>query len=296
MSAAARQTPARVSVIVSTYENPSALALVLDALGRQTFPDFELLVADDGSGDPTRAVVESFAGRARQVVRHVWQPDQGVRRNTILNRAVLAAAGDYLVFLDGDCIAPPGWLAAHLAAAAPGWFVSGSKLLLSERLTQALFRGEVRAETLHRWSPWWREIGKSRRLAMSRLPLVRTLLDFNRRPRCGWVGEDSSTWAEHIHRVGGFDQRFTLVWDDADFCERLKSAGIRGRSIRYRAPVLHLEHGRGYRTDADVRRNLDLFLAHRAAGAVATEHGLALHPAGPTDGPQPEPSSRTTAR
>lgn len=277
MSAAGGAPPRRVSVIVSTYQNPGALAQVLAALGRQSLADFEILVADDGSGAETRSAVDTFAAAARQPVRHVWHADQGVRRNTILNRAVLAAEGDYLVFLDGDCITPPQWLATHVANAARGWFVSGSKLLMSQRLTEALLAGQVGAETLFGWSPWWREIRKWRRLAMSRLPLVRQLLDYNRHPRCGWVGEDSSTWAEHVHRVGGFDERFTLVWDDADFCERLKSAGIRGRSIRYRAPVLHLEHGRGYRTDDDVRRNLELFLAHRAAGTVATAHGLALH-------------------
>jgi len=287
-----RRTPDGVSVIVSTYNNPRALAAVLAGLARQTFRDFEILVADDGSGAETAAALAAAAAHSPRPVRHVWHEDRGVRRNTILNRAVLRAQGEYLVFLDGDCLPPPQWLAAHVAGAERGWYVSGGKVLLSEALTQMVFAGRIPAEALHRFTPLWRQIAKRRRLVMSRIPLLRRALDFNRRERCGWVGEDSSTFAAHLRDIGGFDERFTLVWDDADVCERLKGAGVRGRSIRYRAPVLHLEHGRGYRGDDDLRNNLELFLANRAAGLVATRHGLALHAAG--DG-APAAVSRSSA-
>lgn len=286
--------PEHVTVVVSTYNNPRALAFVLAGLARQSASQFELIVADDGSGPETRAVVESFASGARQSVRHLWHADDGVRRNTILNKAILAASGDYLVFLDGDCVPPPQWLAAHLASAAPGWFVSGGKVLLSERQTQDVFSGAAEITRVHQGPHAWTN-RKNRRLMMSRIPIVRDLLDFNRRQRCGWVGEDSSTFATHIHEIGGFDERFTLVWDDADFSERLKASGVRGRSIRYRAPVLHLEHGRGYRTDEDVSRNLDLFLANRAASLVITEHGLALHRRGPGSDDEPIASRSISA-
>jgi glycosyltransferase involved in cell wall biosynthesis len=262
---------------VCTYNNPGALALVLRGLAQQSFPDFEVVIADDGSREETGAIIERFAGRVRLRVRHVWHPDEGIRRNTILNRAVLAAEGDYLVFLDGDCVAPRHWLATHVAAARRGWFVSGGKVLASEKLTQQILAGRVRPDGLHRAIRRWREIRKSRRLAMSGLPVLRTLFNRNLQRRCGWNGEDSSTFAEHIRGIGGFDERFTLVWDDADFGERLKASGVRGRSIRYTAPVLHLEHGRSYRTAADLQKNLVLFLANRAAGVIVTPHGLLRH-------------------
>lgn len=267
----------RTSVVVCTYNNPRALAVVLAALGRQTVRDFEILVADDGSGPETRAVIERFAASAAQKVVHVWHADEGVRRATISNKAILAASGDYLVFLDGDCITPAHWLAAHLRAAERGWFVAGGKVLMDDALTAEILEGRFDPRRLERPNLRWRDIAKSRRLVISRVPLLRGVYNRNLQRRCGWVGEDSSTFAEHLHRVNGFDERFTLLWDDADVSERLKAAGIRGRSIRYLAPVLHLEHGRSYRSRESEQANYELFRRNQAEGVVATPHGLSLH-------------------
>ena len=273
----ANRPPLRPSVVVSTYDNPRALALVLEALARQTIADFEILVADDGSGPETRETVERFAASARQRVLHLWQPDEGVRRCTIVNQAILAASGDYLVFLDGDCLVPAHWLAAHLRAAERGWFVAGGKVLMKAALTQQVLARHIDARTLESWTRHWHSIEKSRRLVISRVPLIRRLYNRNLQWRCGWVGEDSSTFANHLHRVGGFDERFTLVWEDADMSERLKASGVRGRSIRYFAPVLHLEHGRGYQNREQVQRNYELFRQNQADGVIITPYGLSLH-------------------
>src|SRR5260221_13874655 len=94
----------RLSVIVTTYNNPHGLELVLAGLARQTVQDFELLIADDGSGADTKAVIDDFARRATVPVEHVWHPDEGFRKCAILNKAIRAAHGDYLVFFDGDCV------------------------------------------------------------------------------------------------------------------------------------------------------------------------------------------------
>jgi len=106
---------------------------------------------------------------------------------------------------------------------------------------------------------------------------LRWLFNRNLQRRAGWVGEDSSTFADHLRRVGGWDERFTIVWEDADISERLKAAGFRGRSTRYFAPVLHLEHGRSYRSREQEQRNYELFRRNQAEGVVATPYGLSLH-------------------
>ena len=91
-----------ITVVVATYEWPAALDVVLRALSEQRDRPFQVVVADDGSGDDTAAVVERW-GR-ELAVRHVWQPQEGFRKARLLNRAILAATGDYLIFLDGDCV------------------------------------------------------------------------------------------------------------------------------------------------------------------------------------------------
>ena len=113
------------TVIVSTYNQPLWLAKVLHGYLHQTFRDFELLIADDGSDQRTKEVIEAFRRVADFPVRHVWHEDRGFRKCTILNVATVQAAADYLVFTDGDCIPRKDFLATHDRLAEPGCFLSG---------------------------------------------------------------------------------------------------------------------------------------------------------------------------
>lgn len=264
----------RLSVVVSTYNSPRSLLLVMTSLARQTIREFELLIADDGSGPETRAVVEGFAATAPFPVLHVWHPDEGFRKCQILNQAVQAAKGDYLIFFDGDCMAPAHTIAAHAGAARRRRYLTGGKVLLSQRFTDALTPEAVARGKIDRFGLWWREVGKARRLLISRLPGLRTLLDRNVPRPPAWRGENSSTFAEHVFEVGGFDERFTYGLEDADFGHRLQAAGILPCSLRYTAPVLHLEHPRPYAKADEWERNRALFDANRAARMTFTPHGL----------------------
>jgi glycosyltransferase involved in cell wall biosynthesis len=264
----------RLSVIVTTYNNPRALSLVLAGLVRQTIRAFELLIADDGSGPDTTAAIDAFAPHAPFPVRHIWQPDEGFRKCAILNKAVLAATGSYLIFFDGDCIAPAHTIAAHVGAARPQRYLTGGKVQLGQHFTDQLSVDAVRRGQLDRVGLWWRHVGKVRRRVISRLPGIRTLLDRNVKRPPAWRGENSSTFAEHVHQVGGFDERFTYGLEDADFGHRLQAAGIMPRSLRYLAPVFHLEHPRPYVRPDDWTANQAIFDANRAAHMTVTPYGL----------------------
>jgi glycosyltransferase involved in cell wall biosynthesis len=264
----------RLSVIVTTYNNPRALSLVLAGLARQTIREFEILIADDGSGPDTKAVVDKCVREARFPVRHVWQPDEGFRKCAILNKAVLAATGSYLIFFDGDCIAPAHTIAAHVRAARLHRYLTGGKVQLRQDATDQLTVEAVSHGEFERIGLWWRHVGKRRRLIISRLPGIRTLFDRNVRRPPAWRGENSSTFAEHVHQVGGFDERFTYGLEDADFGHRLQAAGIMPRSLRYRAPVFHLEHPRPYVRPEDWAANQVIYDANRRAQMTVTPYGL----------------------
>lgn len=262
------------SVIVTTYNNPRALGLVLAGLSRQTLTPREIVIADDGSGPETKAMVDSWRGRLRCELGHVWQPDEGFRKCAILNRAVIAARGNYLVFLDGDCVPPAHSLAMHARHAARGRYLSGGKVLLPARFSEELTEAAVLRGDLERFGWWWFEVARPRRLLVSRLPLLRGLFDRNAPRPLGWYGENASTFADHIRAVRGFDERFSYGFEDWDFGQRLEAAGFRGRSLRYTAPVYHLDHARPWRTPAAKAANRALFEANRAARVTATPYGL----------------------
>ncbi|MBA3522500.1 MAG: glycosyltransferase, partial [Gemmatimonadales bacterium] len=163
----------RLSVIVTTYNNPHALDLVLAGLARQSVGDYELIVADDGSGPVTSSLISQHAARVAVPVRHLWHPDEGFRKCAISNRAILAAAGDYLVFFDGDCVPSRHCLAVHLAAARRDSYLAGGAVPLTRELGDRLTAEEVGRGRLDRLTPWSPQVGKRRRLLVSRIPVLR---------------------------------------------------------------------------------------------------------------------------
>ena len=267
-------TGIRLSVVVTTYNNPRGLRLVLAGLLRQTLQDFELLIADDGSGPETAAAVEEAAVRARFPVRHVWHPDEGFRKCTISNKALLQAGGDYLVFFDGDCIPGRHCLEIHLRAARRDSYLAGGAVYLDQSLSDRLTIADVNSGRLDRPGLWWTRVNKRRRLVARHLPLIRDVMD-RRVPRePSWRGGNSSAWAEHMRAVGGFDERFTYGFEDADFGHRLQALGVHGRSIRYSNPVMHVEHSRPYADPGQLARNRRLYEENRAVRLVRTPYGI----------------------
>src|SRR5713226_8492952 len=150
------EVPDLISVIVTTYNREDALDAALSALSRQSDRGFEVVVADDGSGPATAGLVERWQPRLGVPLSHVWQVDRGFRAAEIRNRAILGCRGDYCVFLDGDCIARPDFIAAHRHLAEPRWFVTGNRVLLSPVLTAAVLHDGLRPETWNA-SEWLRQ-------------------------------------------------------------------------------------------------------------------------------------------
>jgi glycosyltransferase involved in cell wall biosynthesis len=239
-----KDVPELISIIVTTYNREDALAAVLSALSRQADRNFEVVVADDGSGPATAALIESWKPRLGVPLTHVWQVDWGFRAAEIRNRAVLGAGGDYCVFLDGDCIARPDFVAAHRRLAEPGWFVTGNRVLLSPALTAAVLRDRLQPQAWG-FTEWigQRALGGVNRLAaVLRLPLgpLRKLQPGK------WLGARScnlGVWRSDLERVDGFDASFS-GWgrEDSDLLVRLIHAGVCRKDGRFATGVIHLWH------------------------------------------------------
>jgi len=279
-------TPGAISVIVSTYNNPRALHLVLVGLARQRLFPEEVVIADDGSGPETRSVIEHWGRDAPFPVRHVRHADQGVRKTAILNRAVETSRGRYLIFLDGDCVPSARMVQVHAHYARWNRFIGGGSIRLNPALSERLTEERILAGDLDRPHRWWLATPKRFRLLAGTLPLVNAALDRWDARNHGWPGENASTYREHVYRINGFDERFTWGYEDSDFHLRLECAGFRAYSVRYRTPVFHLHHERPYVDPVQTERNRRLRDASHAAGVAFTPYGIsrAATPASP-DGP-----------
>ena len=239
-----------ISIIVTTYDRADALDAVLRSLSRQIDRDFEVVIADDGSGPDTAKLIEDWKGRLGAPLMHVWHEHRDFRAGEIRNRGIRASGGRYCIFLDGDCIARPDFLAQHRALAEPGWFVTGNRVLLTERLTAAVLREHLEPE---QWQlvDWIRQRfsgGLNRLLPVLHLPLgsLRKVVSGT------WQGARScnlAVWRADLDRVDGFDGAFS-GWgkEDSDLMIRLLHAGIRRKDGRCATGVLHLWHPGADRT------------------------------------------------
>jgi glycosyltransferase involved in cell wall biosynthesis len=269
--------PAGVSVILSTYNQPRWLEKALWGYAAQRFADFEVLVADDGSGPETADVIARLQGRDGVRLVHVWHEDRGFRKTEILNRAILAARGDYLIFSDGDCIPHPNFVATHVRLAAERRFLSGGYLKLSLDLSEGITEDDVQSGRAfdRRWlrARGWQ--GGRRALRLPGSPAVAALLDALTPTGATWNGHNASTWREAIVAVNGFDLDMGYGGEDRALGERLVNLGYRGRRVRFRAPCLHLDHPRPYADPAVIGANRRRREEIRRTRDVRTHRGLA---------------------
>jgi glycosyltransferase involved in cell wall biosynthesis len=253
-----------ISVIVTTYDREDALDAVLRSLANQSDTDFEIIVADDGSGPATAKVIETWKAKTGRRIEHIWHADHGFRAAEIRNRAVLAARGDYCIFLDGDCIVRPDFVSRHRWLAARGWFVTGNRVLLSPELTTSVLHGKQTPEiwSAVRWLAERCRGGVNRLSALFHLPL-----GFLRRIRQrAWRGARScnlAIWRSDLDRVDGFDANYS-GWgkEDSDIIVRLLHAGIRRKDGAFATGVIHLWHAEADRSQlAENERKLGAVVA-----------------------------------
>ncbi|WP_339733686.1 glycosyltransferase family 2 protein [uncultured Gimesia sp.] len=241
---------AGLAVIITTYNWPAALEAVLAGYLSQQRPPDELIVADDGSTEETRAVIDKFRDQAPFPVKHVWHADEGFRAGAIRNRAIQNSEADYIIFTDGDCIPAPWFLQQHQRLADQGWFLSGNRVLLSQNFSQEVLQEKIPIHTWTRrqWFQARRRKQINRLLPLFRIPLGRW---YRRRLAKAWEGAKTcnlSVWKEDLLAVNGFDEDYT-GWgmEDSDLVLRLIRNGVYHQDARFAAPVFHLWHSENSR-------------------------------------------------
>ena len=233
-----------VSVVITTYNRSDALLAVLNGLALQTDRNFEVVVADDGSRVEEQSVVlKSPVARNLHLI-HVWHPDVGFTASRIRNRGVAVSRGDYIIFLDGDCVPEVDFVARHRLLAHHGHFVNGSRVLLSLDLTNRVLAG---VESILGRSDWywllWRFQGHASKLTgLLRLPDWAMRIDRT----FSWKGIRScnlGVWRSDFERVDGFDESF-VGWghEDADLVLRLHNSGVARKNGFCATEVFHLWH------------------------------------------------------
>ena len=266
----------RISVVLATYNSPQWLEKVLWGYAVQSRRPEEIVIADDGSTQETLLTIERLKRSFHLPLKHVWHEDRGFRKCEILNKAILAATGDYLVFSDGDCIPRRDFLATHAQFAATGRFLSGGLVRLPLGLSEQLDVNDVVSGRA--FSPSWlvrHGLRPDKKCIMIATPkALGSAMDRLTPTRATWNGHNASGWRDDLVRVNGFDERMGYGGEDRELGERLINVGLRPMQIRHRAVCIHLEHGRGYVDAAVIRWNVEHRSQIRRERVVWTDYGI----------------------
>lgn len=245
-----------ISVIVTTYDREDALDAVLRALAAQSDRNFEIVIADDGSGPETTRVIEGWQPQLPIQLKHVRHQHRGFRGGEIRNRGIRASAGALCIFLDGDCLAGPDFIAIHRRLYEPGWFVIGNRILLSREVTAAVLAQGL-APQMWSFGTLIRQRlsgGINRLLPAVHLPLG----PLRKLQQASWRGAQTCNFAvarSDLDRVDGFDNSFVgWGYEDSDLAIRLMRAGLRRKDGRFATGVFHLWHPFNDRAQVSVNR------------------------------------------
>lgn len=269
----------RTELVASTYDSPRALTLALASVARQRLRPGGIAIADDGSGPETAAAIAAFAAAHPDLpVRHVWHEDRGFEKGAILNRAIASSQADFLVFIDGDVMIHPEFVARHLELARPGRFSTGSLIRLDAPTTALVTEAIVADGTV--FDPaWLRAHGAIDRFGtwLKTMPgpkPVMAALDRLTPVQRALCGANASLFRADALKVNGYDEAIKYGGGDKEFGVRLENAGVRGQHLRYTAPLIHLDHPRGYRDPEKIRRHKAMIAEVRRSGRFWTPDGI----------------------
>lgn len=249
----------KLSLVIAVYNKPENLRFVLAGCARQSFTDFEIIIADDGSEAEVKRVVEKAGGQMPIQIKHLWHEDRGWRKNAMLNNGIRAARGEQIVFIDGDCIPGKDFMLDHWNEREMNKVLLGRRVETSERWSSALTlekvqSGEFERYGFHEWMDGL--LGRSLRVEdgiRMRSRLLRTLLLRNVR---GMLGSNFSAAKTDLEAVNGFDEEYAGpgCGEDSDIQYRLSLVGVTGKSLRNLAIQYHIYHPPTKTSEASWRR------------------------------------------
>jgi glycosyltransferase involved in cell wall biosynthesis len=238
----------KITAIVPTYNRPQALKLCLLSLADQSLLPDEVLIADDGSGPVTRSMVQELQKALNQVfpIKHIWHEDKGFRKPKILNETVRQSSGDYLVFIDGDCMAHRHFIRSHAQNSSPDAILSGKRVEIGKELTEELLSKGSVVNSFCLRLVWDAVKGRSRKVEeaiMLTSPVLRQLLHRDRITDDGVWGCNFSLYKNLFIAINGCDEDFLDgSIEDNDLGIRVLNQGKQVRSVRGLAIIFHLWH------------------------------------------------------
>lgn len=269
-------TPQKIGVVITTYNSPAWLKNVLLGYENQTQKNFTVIIADDGSGQATRDVIDYFKDRKKIIIQHIWHEDNGFQKCQILNKAIAQTDCDYLIFTDGDCIPEPDFVLKHGKLAQAGHFLSGGYVKLTTPVSQAINEADIISGKIFDlgWLKAKGQPGSHKLWKLIKNSLTKKILNAITPTKATWNGMNSSTWTADIKACNGFNEDMQYGGLDRELGERLYNYGLKGKQVRYSIACLHLDHPRSYDTPETWKKNYAIRDEVKRTGRFWAKNGL----------------------
>lgn len=265
-----------ISVIFSTYNSEEWLEKVILGFSVQTFRNFEIIIADDGSREATKNLIDKLRAEIDIPIIHVWQEDNGFQKSQILNKAILASTSDYLIFTDGDCIPRKDFVEVHDKFREKGYFLSGGYFKLPMDISKLISKDDIINQRCFDLN-WLKANGlpsSFKNIKFLSSGLGSKILNFVTPTNASWNGHNSSGWKQDLMEVNGFNQEMQYGGQDRELGERLFNKGLKSKQIRYSAICVHLDHKRGYVNEETWKKNHAIRENTRKNKVVKTPIGI----------------------
>jgi glycosyltransferase involved in cell wall biosynthesis len=265
-----------ISVIISTYNSPEWLKKVLYGYNTQTYRNFEVIIADDGSDETTKNSIIEIQKEVFFPIIHVWHEDNGFQKTIILNKAIIATVTDYILMTDGDCIPREDFIEQHIKQREEGYFLSGGYYKLPMNLSENINKEDIYSGKCFDIK-WLKNNGINYSFKNSKFisnGLRSSLLNYITPTNASWNGHNASGWKKDFLAVNGFDERMQYGGEDREFGERLMNLGILSKQIRYSTVCIHLDHARGYVKPEMIEKNLQIRRDTKSFKRTWTDFGI----------------------
>jgi len=239
------------TLVASTYNWPEALELLLLSVLNQSVLPNEVIIADDGSGEDTKNLIENFKKTFPVPLVHIWQEDLKNRKSRIMNKAIAAAKYDYIVEIDGDIILNKHFVEDHLVYAQKGHYLFGSRVNIQEKLLPELFSEKNIDFNLF-------SKGIKKRSRTIRIPFLMNFAKSVDKCSKKLRGCNMSFWKEDFIKINGYNESI-VGWgmEDSEMIQRLHNIGIKGKRLKYTGIVYHIYHKEQSRNNVPVNSEIE---------------------------------------
>jgi len=226
----------KTSLVITTYNWPEALEIVLLSILKQSVLPNEILIADDGSTKETKQLIKSYSSKFKSGISHIWQKDDGFQKTIILNKSISKANGDYIIQIDGDIIIHTHFIRDHIKMAKKGFFIHGSRTFLNKKTTKNAIKNSIINFSIF-------SAGITNRFnSLHSLFLSKSLSNKNKNLK-GTRGCNFSFWRQDFIKVNGYNEDMT-GWgkEDTELSVRLMNSGLQKLKLKCLAVCYHLHH------------------------------------------------------